>query len=355
MSLDSLYRGKTVLITGHTGFKGSWLATWLKILGARVVGFSLPPEHGKPNLFESAKVEHGMASIFGDIRNPSSIASAFKSYEPEIVFHLAAQSLVRRSYHDPVDTFSTNVLGTVNVLETIRQNPSVRFAIIITSDKCYENREWVYAYRENDPLGGYDPYSASKGCAELVTSAYRNSFFSKEGHVAIASARAGNVIGGGDWADNRLIPDIIKALSSNVPVNLRNPNAIRPWQHVLDPLMGYLLLGEQLWKHGDSFAEAWNFGPGDDSMMSVRELTEKVISIWNSGELKVMADSEFHEAQYLKLDSSKARVRLGWRPMIPIDSAIEITVSWYRSYLRDPGSSGKMIEDQIKDYLRRLN
>ena len=355
MPFGPFYRGKKVLVTGHTGFKGGWLVTWLKVLGARVVGFSLPPESDRPSLFRSAEVEKGITSIFGDIRDFSSLSSVLKTHEPEIVFHLAAQPLVRRSYHEPVETYTTNVIGTVNVLEAIRHTRSVRVAVIITTDKCYENREWVYAYREIDPLGGFDPYSSSKACAELVTAAYRNSFFLSAQRVLIASARAGNVLGGGDWADDRIVPDIIRALFAGATVVLRNPEARRPWQHVLDPLRGYLILGKRLWEEGKEFAEAWNFGPRDEDVISVRELTERVIKTWGSGELRIQeGEGRLHEAQYLKLECSKARARLGWNPLLTIDEAIEATVSWYRSYREDARSAGKVMAVQIQKYSERF-
>lgn len=354
MSFDSFYKGKTVLITGHTGFKGSWLAAWLKTLGCRVIGFSLPTERGTANLFESASVGKGMISIFGDIRVLPSLVAVLDEHKPDMVFHLAAQSLVRRSYGEPVETFSTNIMGTVNVLETLRQTPSVRAAVFITSDKCYENREWFHAYRECDPMGGYDPYSSSKGCAELVISAYRNSFFRERGMPHVASARAGNVIGGGDWADDRLIPDIVKAVSAGEPVIIRNPEAIRPWQHVLEPLRGYLMLGEQLWKGGDILAEAWNFGPGDGDTTSVRELVERVLQYWGKGELKIQCDSDaVHEAGYLKLDCGKARARLGWRPLLSLNEALEMTVAWYKAYFNNRGSAAIIMDEQIQRYRER--
>ncbi len=341
-------------MTGHTGFKGGWLVEWLKMLGAHVVGYSLPPETGKRNLFTDAEVEKDIVSILGDIRELPSLTSVIDAHKPEIVFHLAAQSLVRRSYLDPSTTYTTNVIGTVNVLEAIRLTSSVRAAIIVTSDKCYENREWVYAYREIDPMGGYDPYSSSKGCAEIVTSAYRNSFFRGKSRVGVASARAGNVIGGGDWADDRLVPDVVRALSAGTPAVLRNADAVRPWQHVLEPLRGYLLLGKLLFDEGDAFAEAWNFGPRGEDVITVREVAEKVILLWGTGELKVQTDPDRpHEAHSLSLDHSKARERLGWRPLLTIDEAISMTVSVYRACLEDHASASEVIESQIHSYMER--
>lgn len=306
-------------------------------------------------MFEAANVEKGMTSITGDIRDLPSFINTFNAHSPEIVFHMAAQSLVRRSYTEPVETYATNVMGTVNLLEAVRNTPSVRSVVVITSDKCYENREWVWGYRETESMGGHDPYSSSKGCAELVTQVYRKSFFTNKGQVGIASARAGNVIGGGDWAEDRLIPDIARALSSNKPVVLRRPNAIRPWQHVLEPLRGYLMLGEHLWKQSDDFSEAWNFGPRDEETITVREMTERIIQHWGSGELVIGGADDLHEAHYLKLDCSKARAKLGWRPLLTIDEALEMTVAWYRSYLEDPGSAGSTTASQINGYMERLS
>jgi CDP-glucose 4,6-dehydratase len=357
--VDSLfhtfYEDKTVLVTGHTGFKGGWLVTWLKMLGAHVIGYSLPPENSKRNLFGDANVGEDMVSILGDIRNLSSLKAVFETHKPEIVFHLAAQSLVRRSYLQPVNTYTTNVIGTVNVLEVMRHAPSMRAAVIVTSDKCYENRDWIFPYREIDPMGGYDPYSSSKGCAELVTAAYRNSFFREKDLVAVASARAGNVIGGGDWAEDRLLPDVVSALSSGLPVVLRNPDAVRPWQHVLEPLRGYLALGKLLCMQGNSFAEAWNFGPNEEDCVSVREVVAKIIRLWGTGEVKVQADPHcLHEAGNLRLYCGKARERLGWRPLLTLDEAIEMTVSGYRTSMGTRASAAKVIEGQIQDYMERI-
>lgn len=352
----TFYKDKTVLLTGHTGFKGAWLVSWLKALGAKVIGFSLPPEAGTQNLFEAAHVERDMISVFGDLRDYNSLVDVFKAHSPEIVFHLAAQSLVRRSYHEPIATYATNVMGTVHVLEAARQTPSVRSVVIITSDKCYENREWIWGYRENDPMGGHDPYSSSKGCAEIVTNAYRSSFFNKDRRVAIASARAGNVIGGGDWAEDRLIPDVIRAIAADEPIVLRNPNAIRPWQHVFEPLRGYLMLGERLYQQGDAFAEGWNFGPSDEDAIPVNRLVKGIIQHWGLDELMVEELNDgLHEAQYLKLDCSKARMKLGWRPLIANDEALQLTVEWYKAYHDDPSSASQLTAQQIQRYMERLS
>jgi len=273
------WKSKKVLITGHTGFKGSWLALWLQNLGANVTGYSLQPPTN-PNLFEIAHVADKMNSIIGDVRDLKHLISCFAENRPEIIIHMAAQSLVRTSYDDPVETYSTNVMGTVNVLEAVRHTDSVKVIIIVTSDKCYENKEWLWGYRENEPMGGHDPYSNSKGCAELVTSAYRNSYFHVKSSVAVASTRAGNVIGGGDWAQDRLIPDIVNAFMEKRPVMIRNPNAIRPWQHVLEPLHGYLMLAERLWDKGHTFAEGWNFGPNEQDAKPVSYVVERLAQLW---------------------------------------------------------------------------
>ena len=278
------FEKKKILITGHTGFKGSWLTLWLTKLGAKVIGYSLEPPT-KPSLFEILNLKEKIVHIIGDIKDEEKLKNIFKKYKPDIVFHLAAQSLVRFSYKEPKLTYETNVMGTLNVLEAVREAKSVKVVIIVTSDKCYENKEWVYGYRENDPLGGHDPYSSSKACAELVVEAYRNSFFNPKNYgkthqVALATVRAGNVIGGGDWQVDRLIPDCVKALSKGKPIKIRNPNAIRPWQHVLEPLSGYLLLVQKMWKEPTKYCEAWNFGPYEKDIATVKEIVEKVINLW---------------------------------------------------------------------------
>jgi CDP-glucose 4,6-dehydratase len=331
------WKGKRVFLTGHTGFKGSWLSLWLQQLGAEVTGFSLPPPT-QPSLFELANVEKGMTSLIGDIRDLEKLSRSLQESKAEIVFHLAAQPLVRLSYKTPVDTYSTNVMGTVNLLESIRRSNGVRSAVIVTTDKCYENREWVWGYREDEPMGGHDPYSNSKGCAELVVSAYRRSFFSDPKGPQIASARAGNVIGGGDFADDRLIPDIVRAALSKQKLTIRNPNATRPWQHVLEPLSGYLLLAEHLYQeNGSSFAEGWNFGPNEDAEVPVKNILEIVVTEWRDASCHVTFESnqELHEAQMLKLDVSKAKHKLNWRPKMKIREAIKLTSDWYQNYIKN--------------------
>ena len=327
--------GRRVLVTGHTGFKGGWLCLWLQQMGARVTGYALEPPT-RPNLFETAKVGANMDSILGDVRDYDSVWAVMRQCKPEIVFHLAAQPLVVQSYQQPVVTYATNVLGTAHVLEAVRQVGGVRAVVNVTSDKCYANREWVWGYRENDPMGGDDPYSSSKGCAELVTAAYRASFFASTNYaqhgVGLASARAGNVIGGGDWAENRLVPDIIRAFQRCQPVTIRHPEAVRPWQHVLEPLSGYLLLAERLRMEGVSFAEGWNFGPSEEDAWPVRRLAERLAALWGEGAgWRQDGDPHPHEAHYLRLDCAKAHERLDWRPRWDLARALAETVAWYRA------------------------
>lgn len=331
----SFWAGKTVFLTGHTGFKGGWLSLWLQALGAKVVGYSLPPPTN-PSLFEVARVAEGMTSIEGDIRDLARLTAAMAEHLPEIVIHMAAQPLVRYSYQNPVETYSTNVMGTVNVLEAVRHTNTVKVVVSVTSDKCYENKEWPWGYRENEPLGGYDPYSNSKGCAELVTAGYRSSYFNPEKYakhgVAIASARAGNVIGGGDWALDRLIPDMLRAIGRGEAVLIRNPAAIRPWQHVLEPLSGYLMLAEKLYTQGPAYAEAWNFGPYDVDAKPVGWIIERITQVWGQDAAWKLDDVlQPHEATYLKLDCSKARAHLDWHPRWNIGQTIEKIVDWHKA------------------------
>jgi len=345
--------GKRVFMTGHTGFKGSWLSLWLQSLGAEITGFALNPPTN-PNLFDVARVGEGMVSVIGDIRNQAALEKAMKLANPDIVIHMAAQPLVRYSYVNPVETYATNVMGTVHLFEAVRNSPNVRAVVNITTDKCYENREWDWGYRENEAMGGYDPYSNSKGCAELVTSAYRSSFFNVDDYakhgVALASVRAGNVIGGGDWAQDRLVPDAVKAFTEGRPVTIRNPHAIRPWQHVIEPLSGYILLAEKLYDGGIDYAEGWNFGPNDVDAKPVEWVVGRLASLWGEGaSWSVIAGEHPHEANYLKLDISKARKHLGWLPKLDLGQALEFIVNWYRAYGADHDMQSVVL-NQIKKY-----
>lgn len=333
---NNFWKEKRVFITGHTGFKGSWLSIWLQTMGVNLTGYALAPPT-QPSLFEMARVSDDMTSIIGDIRDLSHLKQAIADFQPEIIIHLAAQPLVRQSYEDPVATYQTNVMGTVNLLETVRQVGGVRAVVNVTSDKCYENREWVWGYRENDPMGGYDPYSNSKGCAELVTAAYRNSFFNPDNYsqhgVAIATARAGNVIGGGDWSADRLIPDTLKAFMAEQKVLIRNPLATRPWQHVLEPLKGYLMLAEGLYNEGSVFSGAWNFGPNETDVKSVSWIVDQLADLWG-GNVSWERDQSIHphEARSLKLDCSKASAKLGWQPKLNLETALTWVVEWTKSF-----------------------
>lgn len=347
------WSGRRVFLTGHTGFKGSWLALWLHSLGAHVTGYALRPPTN-PSLFEAAGVAEGMQSIEGDIRDLEKLIHALTSAQPEIVIHMAAQPLVRYSYENPVETYSTNVMGTVHLLEAVRATQSVRAVVNITTDKCYENREWVWGYRESDPMGGFDPYSNSKGCAELVTSAYRSSYFNASKYdqhrMALASVRAGNVIGGGDWAKDRLIPDVLAAFELGEPVKIRHPNSIRPWQHVLEPLRGYLQLAERLVDDGAAFAEGWNFGPSEEDAMPVAWIIERMAQHWGPKANWILDVGEhLHEATYLKLDTSKARSMLDWRPVLGLDLALKWIVDWTRQYQRGCGARELTLK-QIAEY-----
>jgi len=324
------WQGKKVLVTGHTGFKGSWLSLWLQNIGAEVIGIALPPPT-TPSLFELAHVKDGMISIMGNIRNINVIKNAINEFNPEIIFHMAAQSLVRYSYQNPVETYITNVIGTVNLLECVRQSISAKVVINVTSDKCYENKGLNKSYREDDVLGGYDPYSNSKACAELVTSAYRNSYLKEKG-VALATARAGNVIGGGDWSENRLIPDIIRAFLNKKSVLIRYPDAIRPWQHVLEPLSGYLLLAEFLFKVPSTYAEAWNFGSNANDVKTVSYIANYISSQMDGMSWIKDHQQHPHEAAYLKLDSTKAKEKLGWNSIWPLEKSLDKTIFWYKAY-----------------------
>lgn len=329
------WQGKKVFITGHTGFKGSWLSLWLYSLGAEVSGFALAPPTN-PSLYNLGRINELVKSTIGDIRDKEALEKALFTAKPEIIIHMAAQPLVRDSYINPVETYATNVMGTVNLLEAVRHCNSVRAVVNVTTDKCYENKEWVWGYRENEAMGGYDPYSNSKACSELVTSSYRNSFFNineyEKHKVAIASARAGNVIGGGDWAKDRLIPDSIKALISCEPIFIRNPNSIRPWQHVLEPLSGYLLLAQNLYSNGPKFAEGWNFAPNEDDAKPVEWIVKKICSLWDDKATYQIDRGEHpHEAHYLKLDASKAKMVLEWKPRWSLSEALVKIVEWTKN------------------------
>jgi CDP-glucose 4,6-dehydratase len=329
----AFWKSKKVFITGHTGFKGSWMSLWLQEMGAVVKGFALEP-NTIPNLFTQANVGSNMDSEIGDITDLNQITESMKSFNPEILIHMAAQPLVRLSYQEPALTYATNVMGTVNVLEAARKCSNLKAIISVTTDKCYENREWPWGYRENEPMGGHDPYSSSKGCAELVTSAYKKSFFNDENSAFLASARAGNVIGGGDWSADRLIPDILRAFEKNEPVIIRNPLSTRPWQHVLEPISGYLVLAQHLFVEGSNFAEAWNFGPKDEDCKPVSWILDRMVSNWGHGASWVLDKSNNpHEAGFLKLDCSKAAMRLNWYPKWNLEHTLENIIHWHQNYL----------------------
>jgi CDP-glucose 4,6-dehydratase len=345
----AFWRERRVLITGHSGFKGAWLALWLQSLGAHVTGFScgLPTE---PSMHQLARVGEGMESIDGDICDAEAVAAAVAASRPEIVVHMAAQALVRRAFEEPRDTFATNVMGTVNLLDAVRRHvDGVRAIVVVTTDKCYENREWEWGYREDERMGGHDPYASSKGCAELVTSAYRRSYFSDPAGPRIASARAGNVIGGGDWGADRLVPDIMRAALADEAVRVRNPNSIRPWQHVLNPLSGYLVLAQGLCESTD-FATGWNFGPPDEDARPVGWIVERMAELWPDRlRWELDAGPHPHEARYLKLDSSRARGRLGWRPPVALDETLQSIIDWYQA-LRDGADMRAVTLGQIESF-----
>ena len=354
----AFWRGKRVLLTGHTGFKGSWLALWLQSLGARVTGFSLdiPTE---PSLFDALRLSELLSDVRGDVRDPRSLQKAMHQAQPEIVLHLAAQSLVRQSYAQPVETYATNVMGTAHILEASRAANGLRAVVIVTSDKCYENREWELGYRENDPLGGHDIYSCSKGMAELVVAGFRRSFFPPDrldAHgVALASARAGNVLGGGDWASDRIVPDAVRALERRLPISVRNPDAVRPWQHVLEPLSGYLLLGMRLSEktaERAGFCEAWNFGPHAESQRTVRDVVETILRFWGEGSWRPSREEGPHEAGRLALSIEKAQTRLGWNPRWSFEETIDRTVRWYQRWRKAEGAEAlrALMLSQIRDY-----
>jgi len=347
------WKNKKVLITGHNGFKGSWLSLWLQSVGANLIGFSLSPPT-EPNLYTLANVADGMVSIKGDIRDLDKILSVVKEHKPEIVIHMAAQSLVKHSHFNPVETYSTNIMGTVNVLESIRHSDCVQSALVVTSDKCYENQEWVWGYRENEPMGGSDPYSSSKGCAELVTQSYQKSYFNKDAEpyrrTSVASVRAGNVIAGGDWAKNRLMPDLIRAFMKNRSACIRNPKAIRPWQFVLEPIGGYLTLVEKLWDKGFAYNGAWNFGPNEDEAKPVSWIVDRMASQWGDHiKWKVAPSAHPHEANELKLNCSKAKSQLGWAPKLSLETTLTWIINWYKCF-QQKGDIQQLTQKQITDY-----
>jgi CDP-glucose 4,6-dehydratase len=342
------WSGRRVLVTGHTGFKGAWLCLWLAEMGARVSGYAHAAPDG-PSLYALAGVEQDVESVTADVRDTDAVAAAVARLEPEIVIHMAAQAFVRRSFEAPVATYATNVMGTANVLDAVRRSDGVRVVVVVSSDKCYENREWVWGYRESDPMGGHDPYSSSKGATELVTAAYRASFFDASDAPAVASARAGNVFGGGDWSEDRLLPDVFRAALAGGPIRIRNPEAVRPWQHVLNPLSGYLRVAERAWADRGC-ARAWNFGPADDDARPVRWIVERLEALWDRPlRWEVDPGPHPHEAQWLKLDSSLARARLDWTPRWALGEGLERTVSWHQAH-RDGADVRETTLGQIRDF-----
>jgi len=354
----SFWTGKKILITGNTGFKGSWLSLWLLSLGANIQGYALKPTD-KPNLFSAFNLDKDMQTLYADIRDFESLNNCFNGFDPDIVIHMAAQPLVRYSYDNPLETYSTNVMGTANLMECLRLSGKERVLINVTTDKCYENKEWLWGYREDEPMGGYDPYSSSKACSELVTSAFRRSYFNPTNHgdcgIAIASARAGNVIGGGDWSEDRLIPDFIRAISDGTAVTIRNPNAIRPWQFVLAPLSGYMSLAERMFSDRKKFSQAWNFGPEESDAKTVGWIIKKIINIWGDDASYNISESDLnpHEANYLKLDCSKAKSMLDWSPSIDLTKSLENICNWHKAF-NDKEDIIALSLAQIKDYEKKL-
>lgn len=345
------WTGKKVYLTGHTGFKGSWLSLWLQSMGVKVKGFSLEP-NTNPALFTSINIDEEMESEIGDIRNLEQLTRSIITFNPDILIHMAAQPLVRLSYKEPIETYTTNVIGTVNVLEAARKCANLKAIVCVTTDKCYENKEWEWGYRENEAMGGYDPYSSSKGCAELVISAYRRSFFSSNDSASLASARAGNVIGGGDWSEDRLIPDILRSFQKSESVLIRNPLSTRPWQHVLEPLSGYLVLAQELFLNGDEFAEGWNFGPRDEDCKSVKWILDQLVNYWGANASWTLdKNNNPHEAGFLKLDCSKALKRLNWSPRWNLQSTLKSIVDWHQIYM-DGGDLKKQCLKEINNYIK---
>lgn len=347
---NNIYKGKKVFLTGHTGFKGSWLALWLTHLGAKVYGYSKAP-NTHPSMFEALNIEEKIEkSIIGDILDEKKLEYAISEIQPDIVFHLAAQPLVRLSYHEPILTYHTNVIGTLNVLDFARCCPGVKAFVNVTTDKCYENKETTRGYQEDDPMGGYDMYSSSKGCVEIMSSSFRRSFLQEKDSYAMATARAGNVIGGGDWAEDRLVPDCIRAINKNIPIIIRNPISVRPWQHVLEPLSGYLLLGEKLLTGGKKYAKGYNFGPNEDSVLKVAEVSEKICQYYGRGETIVQKNDDLHEANLLMLNIEKAKKELGWYPTYDADNAIKKTVDWYKHFYNEDTDMYEFTLKQIQEY-----
>ncbi len=347
---NNIYRGKRVFLTGHTGFKGSWLALWLTQLGAKVCGYSLEP-NTKPSMFKELLIENRIEkSIIGNILDIGKLEQSMKEFQPDIVFHLAAQPLVRLSYSEPILTYQTNVIGSLNVLEVARHTPSVKAFVNITTDKCYENKEVNRGYKEDEPMGGYDMYSSSKGCVEIMSSSFRRSFLQDEDTYAMATARAGNVIGGGDWAEDRLIPDCVRYINADEKIEIRNPIAVRPWQHVLEPLSGYLLLGQKLLEEGKKYAEGFNFGPNEDSVLRVADVAKKVCEYYGKGEVVVQKRDNLHEANLLMLNIEKAEQVLGWTPTFTADEAIKHTVEWYKHFYNQDTDMYAFTMKQIEEY-----
>ncbi len=349
MIQQDFWQNKKVFITGHTGFKGSWLSLWLSSLGAKVTGYALAPVT-KPALFELAKIRTLVDSKLGDICDYQTMCETMVKADPDIVIHMAAQALVRESYESPLATYQSNVIGTANVLESVRRCSKVKAVVVVTTDKCYENKEWYWGYRENEALGGYDPYSSSKACAEIVTAAYRQSFLKASG-ISVATVRAGNVIGGGDWAKDRLIPDCLRAIEQGETIIIRSPAAIRPWQHVLEPLHGYLMLAEKLYKEGNDWAQSWNFGPNDHSVLSVGELVGKIATKLH-GIYEIQQNDTLHEAMYLKLDCSKAKMKLGWTPILSMEETLDYIADWFHTYLKKEDMQQFSLQ-QIKKYMQK--
>ena len=349
---QGFWQGKRVFLTGHTGFKGGWLSLWLVSLGANVKGYALDPPT-LPSLFNEAKVDLIIDSQIGDIRDQDALQTSMTAFNPDILIHMAAQPLVRYSYNNPIETYEVNVIGTAKVLEAARSCPDLKAIVNITTDKCYENDDRSEGYMENDPMGGYDPYSSSKGCAELVTSSYRRSFLQEQG-IGLASVRAGNVIGGGDWADDRLIPDILRSFERKDPIVVRNPKATRPWQHVLEPLSGYLILAQKLYKNQERYAEGWNFGPNDDDAKPVDWILDKMIAKWPNSSWEVDDNSNPHEAGFLKLDISKAKLQLGWQPVWGLSNTLERIIAWHKAWLSQEDMQTVSFKE-IEEYMRGMN